>query len=81
METPNYKLGGEIMINRTQLDQEIIEAYKSIANSDFAAKDLIKLHENADKGSRTSAEMLMALWKKKVNPYLLPEWQIKTEKN
>ncbi len=77
METPNYKLGGEIMINRTQLDQEIIEAYKSIANSDFAAKDLIKLHENADKGSRTSAEMLMQLLMRRFEPYLSPEFKEK----
>ena len=65
------------MINRTQLDQEIIEAYKSIANSDFAAKDLIKLHENADKGSRTSAEMLMQLLMRRFEPYLSPEFKKK----
>ena len=70
METPNYKLGGEIMTNRKQLTQEFREAYKKIATPDFSAEDWIKLHENALNGSKTSAEMLGQLLWKKLSPYL-----------
>lgn len=48
---------------------------------EFSGEDWLKLFNRANQGDLTSAEMLMELWKKKVNPHLHPDWQIKTEKN
>ena len=81
METPNYKLGGEIMTNRKQLTQELREAYKSIATPDFSAEDWIKLHKDANKGCSISAEMLIRLWNIRIEPYLSPEFKKWRETN
>ena len=69
------------MTNRKQLKltQEFREAYESIATPDFSAEDWIKLHENANKGCRTSATMLCKLLKRKLEPYLSPEFKEKIE--
>ena len=43
---------------------------------DFSGEDWLNLFIRASKGDTHSLEMLYILWTRKVNPYLLPEFQM-----
>ena len=48
----------------------------SVLTPDFDGQDLFDLFERAIQGDPTSQEMMVSLYKRKINPYLRPEFQV-----
>ena len=56
-----------------------IDLYESInehLTPDFSAKDWIGLHKQALEGDSIAGQMLMSLWKSKVDPHVVAEMKL-----
>ncbi len=63
----------DLFVNKKWIIKELYQSINQHLTPDFSVEDWLTLHEKAIYGDLLSMQMLTALWKSKVYPYLKPE--------